>query len=128
MHCAMASKGGKTVAKGKETGGFKRMSTEDYEFSVLGILVARYRTASISALGIAALDRLEDGERRAIVPTSSSAVQDGQIGQVAYGSGKAGVNGLVLPMAQDLMGLGVRVRSSLRRRATALQQRMRNDA
>jgi NAD(P)-dependent dehydrogenase (short-subunit alcohol dehydrogenase family) len=110
VHCAMASKGGKTVSKDKETGGFKRLSTEDYEFSTRGILVASYRVASISALGMAGLDPLdEDGERGAIVLTSSAAAQDGQIGQVCYGSAKAGVNGLVLPMARDLMDLGIRV-------------------
>jgi len=37
--------------------------------------------------------------------------QCGQIGQVIYGSCKAGVNGLVLPMARDLMDLGIRVNS-----------------
>ena len=31
------------------------------------------------------------------------------MGQVGYGSAKAGVNGLVLPMARDLMGFGIRV-------------------
>jgi NAD(P)-dependent dehydrogenase (short-subunit alcohol dehydrogenase family) len=109
VHCAMASKGGKTVSKNKETGGFKRVSTEDYAFSIDGILVASYRMASISALGMASLDPLDDGERGTIVLTSSAAAQDGQIGQICYGSGKAGVNGLVLPMARDLMDLGIRV-------------------
>ena len=42
---------------------------------------------------------------------SSVAAQDAQIGQVIYGSAKAGVNGLVLPMARDLMDLGIRVNS-----------------
>lgn len=111
VHCAVVSKGGKTVSKDKETGGFKRMSTEDYAASAEGIVVASYRMASISALGMASLDPLEDGERGAIVLTSSAAAQDGQIGQVAYGSLKAGVNGMVLPMARDLMDLGIRVNS-----------------
>ena len=109
VHCAVAAKGGKTVSRDKETGGFKRVSSEDFAFSVEGILVASYRMASISALGMASLDPLEDGERGTIVLTSSAAAQDGQIGQVCYGSGKAGVNGLVLPMARDLMDLGIRV-------------------
>lgn len=39
-----------------------------------------------AALGMAALDPLEDGERGVITLTSSAAAQDGQIGQVAYGS------------------------------------------
>jgi NAD(P)-dependent dehydrogenase (short-subunit alcohol dehydrogenase family) len=111
VHCAVAVKGGKTVAKDKETGGFKRLSTEDFAFSAEGVLVASYRMASIAALGMAGLDPLEDGERGTIILTSSAAAQDGQIGQVCYGSTKAGVNGLVLPMARDLMDLGIRVNS-----------------
>ena len=50
VHCAMASRRGKTLAFDKETGRFKRTSTEDYEFGVQGILVASYRMASLSAL------------------------------------------------------------------------------
>ena len=111
VHCAMTSKRGKTLAFDKETGGYKRTSTEDYEYGVQGILVASYRIASLSALGMAGLDPLEDGERGCITLTASVAAQDAQIGQVIYGSAKAGVNGLVLPMARDLMDLGIRVNS-----------------
>ncbi len=111
VHCAVVTKGGKTVSKDKMTGGFKRLSTEDYAFSAHGILVATYRMASIAALGMADLEPLEDGERGTIILTSSAAAQDGQVGQVCYGSGKAGVNGMVLPMARDLMELGIRVNS-----------------
>jgi NAD(P)-dependent dehydrogenase (short-subunit alcohol dehydrogenase family) len=111
VHCAQTSRGGKTVGWDKSAGGFKRFSTDDYAYSILGILVASYRVASLSALGMATLEPLEDGERGVITLTASAAAQDAQIGQVAYGSGKAGVNGLVLPMARDLMDLGVRVNS-----------------
>ena len=112
VHCAQVSKGGKTVGYDKTTGGYKRLSSEDYAFSAQGILVASYRIASLSALGMAAAEPLnEDGERGCITLTSSAAAQDGQVGQVAYGSLKAGVNGLVLPMARDLMDLGIRVNS-----------------
>ena len=34
VHCAMVSKGGKTVSKDKDNGGFKRLSTEDYALIV----------------------------------------------------------------------------------------------
>jgi NAD(P)-dependent dehydrogenase (short-subunit alcohol dehydrogenase family) len=111
VHCAQVSKGGKTVGRDRETGGFKRLSTADYEFSTQGILVASYRMASLSALGMASAEPLEDGERGVITLTASAAAQDAQVGQVAYGSCKAGVNGLVLPMARDLMDLGIRVNS-----------------
>ncbi|MGV3729131.1 MAG: SDR family NAD(P)-dependent oxidoreductase [Sphingopyxis sp.] len=111
VHCAMTSRRGKTLAYDKEIGGYRRTPTEDYAFGVEGILTASYRVASIAAEGMATLPELEDGERGAIILTASVAAQDGQIGQVIYGSAKAGVNGLVLPMARDLMDLGIRVNS-----------------
>ena len=111
VHCAMTSRRGKTLAYDKESGGYRRTPTADYAFGVEGILTASYRVASISAEGMTSLPEMEDGERGAIVLTASVAAQDGQIGQVIYGSAKAGVNGLVLPMARDLMDLGIRVNS-----------------
>jgi len=112
VHCAMTSRRGKTVGWDKATGGYKRLSTEDYAFGAEGVLVSSYRVASLSALGMANAETLnDDGERGAIILTASVAAQDGQIGQVIYGSCKAGVNGLVLPMARDLMDLGIRVNS-----------------
>lgn len=111
VHCAMTARRGKTLAFDKSINGYKRTSTEDYAFGVEGILVASYRVASLSALGMSNLKPLEDGERGSIVLTASVAAQDAQIGQVIYGSAKAGVNGLVLPMARDLMDLGIRVNS-----------------
>ncbi len=111
VHCAMTSRRGKTLAYDKEAGKLKRLSTEDYIYGVNGILVASYRLASLSAEGMAILEPLEDGERGCITLTASVAAQDGQIGQVIYGSAKAGVNGLVLPMARDLSDVGIRVNS-----------------
>ncbi len=113
VHCAMVNRKGKTVGRNRETGGFTRFSTEDYAFAAQGILVASYRVASLSALGMASLEPMEDGERGTIILTASVAAQDAQIGQVAYGSLKAGVVGLVLPMARDLMDLGIRVNAIL---------------
>ncbi|MEM7767028.1 MAG: SDR family oxidoreductase [Pseudomonadota bacterium] len=111
VHCAMASSRGKTLAFDKDTGGYKRLSTEDYAFGVHGVMIASYRVASLSALGMAATEPMEDGERGCITLTASVAAQDAQIGQIVYGSAKAGVNGLVLPMARDLMNIGIRVNS-----------------
>eukprot|EP00903_Cladosiphon_okamuranus_P003393 g3391.t1 len=112
VHCAAAGvPPKKTVYKDRKTGEFKRQPTESFSFMTDGVLVASYRLASISALGMAALDPLEDGERGVITLTSSAAAQDGQVGQTAYGASKAGVNGVVLPMARDLMDIGIRVNS-----------------
>jgi len=114
VHCAVVSGGGKTVGWDKEKGAYKRAATEGFAKSMEGIAVATYRMASIAALGMANADPLnDDGERGSIILTSSAASQDGQIGQVAYGGGKGAVNSMVLPMARDLMDLGIRVNAIL---------------
>ena len=41
------------------------------------------------------------------------AAQDGQIGQAAYSASKAGIVGMTLPIARDLMGEGIRVNTIL---------------
>ncbi|MEQ9316861.1 MAG: SDR family oxidoreductase [Henriciella sp.] len=112
VHCAMTSGRGKTLSFDKETMSYKRTPTDQYDRGAQGILVSSYRIASISAEGMANSEPLnDDGERGSITLTASVAAQDAQIGQVIYGSCKAGVNGLVLPMARDMMDVGIRVNS-----------------
>jgi len=101
VHCAMTSRRGKTLAFSKEEGKLKRLPTSDYDYGVQGILVASYRVASLSAEGMANTEALADGERGVIILTASVAAQDGQIGQVIYGSAKAGVNGLTRALAKE---------------------------
>ncbi len=114
VHCAMVSGGGKTVRWDKNSGSYARTPTEQIAKSADGIFTASYRVASIGALGMANAEPLnEDGERGVIIMTSSAASQDGQVGQVAYGGGKGAVNSMVLPMARDLMDVGVRVNAIL---------------
>jgi NAD(P)-dependent dehydrogenase (short-subunit alcohol dehydrogenase family) len=114
VHCAVVAGGGKTVGFDKTTGGYKRAPTEGFARSMEGIVTATYRVASIAALGMANSEPVnDDGERGSIILTSSAASQDGQVGQVAYGSGKGAVNSMVLPMARDLMDLGIRVNAIL---------------
>jgi NAD(P)-dependent dehydrogenase (short-subunit alcohol dehydrogenase family) len=64
-------------------------------------------------LAAAAMSRLEpeddDGERGTIVTTASIAGYEGQIGQIAYGTAKAGIIGMTLIAARDLAAIGVRV-------------------
>lgn len=114
VHCAVVAGGAKTVGWDKKTNAYKRGDTEGFAKSMEGIAVASYRMASIAALGMANADPLnDDGERGCIILTSSAASQDGQVGQVAYGGGKGAVNSMVLPMARDLMDLGIRVNAIL---------------
>ena len=50
-----------------------------------------------------------DGERGLLIHTASIAAYEGQIGQVAYAATKAGVIGMVLPIARELARYGIRV-------------------
>jgi len=114
VHCAMVTGRGKTISFDKASGVYQRNPTEMIARSADGIFTASYRIASIAALGMANSNPLnEDGERGCIILTSSAASQDGQIGQVAYGGGKGAINSMVLPMARDLMDLGIRVNAIL---------------
>jgi NAD(P)-dependent dehydrogenase (short-subunit alcohol dehydrogenase family) len=72
-------------------------------------LVGTFNVLRIAAAAIATTEPLEDGERGVIVNTASVAAYDGQIGQVAYASSKAGVVGMTLPAARDLSKVGIRV-------------------
>jgi NAD(P)-dependent dehydrogenase (short-subunit alcohol dehydrogenase family) len=51
----------------------------------------------------------EDGERGVLINTASIAGYEGQIGQAAYASSKAGVIGVTLPIARELAQHGIRV-------------------
>src|SRR5438105_9111717 len=67
----------------------------------------------MSAAGMLTLDPLEDGERGVIINASSVAAEDGQIGQAAYSASKAGIVGMTLPIARDLMNEAIRVNTIL---------------
>lgn len=51
----------------------------------------------------------KDGGRGVVINTASVAAFEGQIGQAAYSASKSGVVGMTLPIARDLMVLGIRV-------------------
>lgn len=72
-------------------------------------LVGTFNMSRLAADAMAKADATEQGERGIIINTASVAAYDGQIGQAAYGSSKAGVVGLTLPMARDLSRSGIRV-------------------
>ena len=78
---------------------------------IIGVnLIGTFNVASQSAAGMSAQDPItDDGERGVIINTASVAAFDGQIGQIAYGSSKAAVAGMTLPMARDLSRNGVRI-------------------
>ena len=72
-------------------------------------LVGTFNMIRLVAAAAATLDPLPGGERGLIVNTASVAAYEGQIGQAAYASSKAGVVGLTLPAAREFAPLGIRV-------------------
>ena len=73
-------------------------------------VVTTFNTVRLAGAAMAALDPVgDDGERGAIVTTASIAGYEGQVGQLAYATAKAGIIGMTLVAARDLAGAGIRV-------------------
>jgi NAD(P)-dependent dehydrogenase (short-subunit alcohol dehydrogenase family) len=113
VNCAGVANAAKTVGRDKETKAVKRYPIHQFELAIQINLIGTFRCIAISAAGMADLPPLEDGEKGCIINTASVAAQDGQIGQAAYSASKAGVLGMALPIARDLMGEGIRVNTIL---------------
>ena len=110
VNCAGVAPGKRTVSKKRDTGELVGHDIETFRRTVDVNLIGTYLMIVKSAVAMAALEpATADGGRGVIVSTASVAAQDGQIGQAAYASSKAGVLGLTLPVARDLAGYGIRV-------------------
>jgi NAD(P)-dependent dehydrogenase (short-subunit alcohol dehydrogenase family) len=113
VNCAGTGNAIKTASRSKEDGSIKHFPLDAFNWIIQINLVGTFRCIAKSAAGMLTLDPLEDGDRGAIVNTASVAGEDGQIGQAAYAASKAGVIGMTLPIARDLMGEGIRVNTIL---------------
>jgi NAD(P)-dependent dehydrogenase (short-subunit alcohol dehydrogenase family) len=113
INCAGRGNTFKTASRSRETGQISRFPIDAFEKIVQINLVGTFRCIATAAAGMLTLDPLEDGERGVIISTASIAAEDGQAGQAAYASSKAGIVGLALPVARDLMGSGIRVNTIL---------------
>lgn len=113
VNCAGVANAVKTVGRDKETRAVKSYPIHQFELAIQINLIGTFRCIAASAAGMADLDPLEDGEKGCIINTASVAAQDGQIGQAAYSASKAGVLGMALPIARDLMNEGIRVNTIL---------------
>jgi NAD(P)-dependent dehydrogenase (short-subunit alcohol dehydrogenase family) len=103
VHCA--GRGGplRVLDKNDEPG-----SLEHYEMLVRINLVGSFNVLRLAAAKMAKSEEL-DGERGAIILTSSVAAFEGQIGQIPYASAKAGIVGMTIVAARDLAGRKIRV-------------------
>ncbi|SEL22847.1 NAD(P)-dependent dehydrogenase, short-chain alcohol dehydrogenase family [Roseateles sp. YR242] len=113
VNCAGTGDAIRTAARQKDTGDIKPYPLEKWERTIQINLIGSFRCIALSAAGMLTLDALADGERGVIINTASVAAQDGQIGQSAYSASKAGIVGMTLPIARDLMGEGIRVNTIL---------------
>lgn len=113
VNCAGTGNAFKTASIDRETGKPRHFPMAEFDRIVQINLVGTFRCIAQSAAGMLTLPPLADGERGAIVNTASVAAQDGQVGQAAYAASKAGVVGLTLTVARDLMNDGIRCNTIL---------------
>lgn len=107
VNCAGIGAASRTVGR---DGQYSSAFPLDYFKKVVEInLIGTFDMTRIAATAMSRHDADEDGQRGAIVNTTSVAAYDGQIGQVAYSASKGGVVSLTLPLARDLAAIGVRV-------------------
>ncbi|MEH3157862.1 MAG: SDR family NAD(P)-dependent oxidoreductase [Sphingomonas taxi] len=114
VNCAGTGNAIKTVGRDRATGALRHFPLADFERIIQINLIGTFRCVAKSALGMAALDAVdESGEKGVIVNTASVAAEDGQMGQAAYAASKGGIVSLTLPLARDLMAEGIRVNAIL---------------
>jgi len=113
VNCAGVGTAVKTASRDKTSGEIKHFPLANFDRVVQINLVGTFRCIAKSAAGMLSLPALDDGERGAIVNTASVAAVDGQMGQAAYSASKAGIVGMTLPIARDLMSEGIRVNTIL---------------
>ena len=114
VNCAGIGNAIKTASRSKEDGSIKHFPISAFDFVIQVNLIGTFRCIAKSAAGMLSLDPMsEEGDRGAIVNTASVAAEDGQMGQAAYSASKAGVVGMTLPIARDLMKEGIRVNTIL---------------
>lgn len=113
VNCAGAAEAIKTVRRDRATGAITSYPIENFRRIVEINLIGTFRCIATSAAGMMSLSVAPEGERGVIINTSSIVAQDGQMGQAAYASSKAGVVGLTLPIARDLMGEAIRINTVL---------------
>lgn len=110
VHCGGVGMAGKTVGNDGEP-----FSLDVFAETININLVGSFNVARLVAAHIIKHSpatnpsKPVEEDRGVIIFTSSVSATEGQMGQAAYASSKAGVEGLVLPMARDLARYGIRV-------------------
>ncbi|MCA9681278.1 MAG: SDR family oxidoreductase [Myxococcales bacterium] len=113
INCAGIGNAIKTASRDKDSGAISHFPLAKFNAVIQVNLVGTFRCIAKSVAGMMTLDKLDCGDRGAIVNTASVAAEDGQVGQAAYSASKGGVVGMTLPIARDLSREGIRVNTIL---------------
>jgi NAD(P)-dependent dehydrogenase (short-subunit alcohol dehydrogenase family) len=104
VNCAGIAPGAKTVS---------RDGAHDADVFARTIAINLFGSFNVASQGAAIMAKNEvantDGARGVVISTASVAAYEGQVGQVAYAASKGGIVAMTLPMARDLVPLGIRV-------------------
>ena len=106
LHIAVNTAGGGTSQRTINREG--PMPLEAFRHVIDLNLIATFNLNRLQAWTMSQNEPVDD-ERGVMINTASIAAFEGQIGQVAYSAAKAGITGMMLTMARDLGGVGVRV-------------------
>lgn len=113
VNCAGIGVAIKTAGRDRKTGEIKVHPTSEYVKIIEVNQIGTFRCVAQSAAGMMTLDKLDCGDRGAMVMTASVAAEDGQMGQVAYSASKGAIVGMTLPIARDLAAEGIRINTIL---------------
>jgi NAD(P)-dependent dehydrogenase (short-subunit alcohol dehydrogenase family) len=113
VNCAGTGLAVRTVSRDKVTGAVRHFPLKEFDRIIQINLVGTFRCIAKSVMGMLSLEPQKDGDRGAVINTSSVAAEDGQIGQAAYSASKGGIVALTLPVARDLMNDNIRVNTIL---------------
>jgi len=113
VNCAGIGNAIKTASRIRDTGAISQFPLSEFEKVVQVNLIGTFRCIARSAAGMLAAKPSNEGERGVIINTASVAAEDGQTGQAAYAASKAGIVGMTLPIARDLMNEGIRINTIL---------------
>ena len=85
------------------------VSIEKFNFVIQVNLIGTMNVMRLSAEKMIDNAPTDDNEKGVVINTASIAAFDGQVGQAAYASSKAGVVGMTLPVAREFADYGIRV-------------------
>ncbi len=113
VNCAGIGTAMKTVGRDRKTGEIKRFPMKDYLRTIEVNQNGTFRCIVASAAGMLELEKMDCGDRGAMIMTASVAAEDGQMGQVAYSASKGAIVAMTLPIARDFSAEGIRINTIL---------------